>query len=327
MRYSHCRAPRRKHGGTPQQGVTVSLAGDGGTKKKYFDMMKTTIKTLVAALAAVALTGCSQEEASVDTNKHPLELLATIAKQGTRASTTLQTDKVDETVTLGVFAWDEAGQLIGANVPYIYNSGSGKWVKKDDASSSIYFPMDGTPINITVYAPYDEAVAAGSIPTTLIPKADQTLAADYLASDLIKGEKTGVGYTATAVDVTMQHKMAKVTVTLKAGGGVTNADIEGAELVIGGIKATLQTGATSASVIVKPNQTFAAGTELISIDLSSGAMFTHTLTQDLTPAAGTEYVYKFSLTGTELKLEGTSVTDWTQADHGDNNSTMMPGDE
>ena len=57
-------------------------------------MMKTTIKTLVAAVAAVALTGCSQEEASVDTNKHPLELLATIAKQGTRASTTLQTDKV-----------------------------------------------------------------------------------------------------------------------------------------------------------------------------------------------------------------------------------------
>ena len=187
--------------------------------------------------------------------------------------------------------------------------------------------MDGTTINITVYAPYDEAVAAGSIPTTLIPKADQTLAADYLASDLIKGEKTGVGYTATAVDVTMQHLMSKITVMLTAGGGVTDADIEGAELVIGGIKATLPTGETSASVIVKPNQTFAAGTELISIDLSSGAMFTHTLTQDLTPAAGTEYVYKFSLTGTELKLEGTSVTDWTQADHGDDNSTMMPGDE
>ncbi len=290
--------------------------------------MKTTIKTLVAAVAAVALTGCSQEEASVDTNKHPLELLATIAKQGTRASTTLQTDKVDESVTLGVFATDASGTTIGANVPYIYNSGSGKWVKKDDASSSIYFPMDGSPIDITVYAPYDELITnADYIPTTLTPKADQTQDADYLASDLIKVTKTNVSYTDAAVDVSMHHLMAKVTVTLTAGGGVTNADIEGAELMIGGIKATLPTGETSASVIVKPNQTFAAATELISIDLSSGALFSHTLTQDLTPAAGTEYVYKFSLTGTELKLEGTSVTDWTQADHGDNHSMMLPGDE
>ena len=290
--------------------------------------MKTTIKTLVAAVAAVALTGCSQEEASVDTNKHPLELLATIAKQGTRASTTLQTDKVDESVTLGVFATDASGTTIGANVPYIYNSGSGKWVKKDDASSSIYFPMDGSPIDITVYAPYDEQITtADAILTSFTPKADQTLAANYLASDLIKGTKTNVGYTDAAVDVSMHHLMAKVTVTLTAGGGVTNADIEGAELMIGGIKATLPTGETSASVIVKPNQTFAAATELISIDLSSGALFSHTLTQDLTPAAGTEYVYKFSLTGTELKLEGTSVTDWTQADHGDNHSMMLPGDE
>ena len=291
-------------------------------------MMKTTIKTLVAAVAAVALTGCSQEEASVDTNKHPLELLATIAKQGTRASTTLQTDKVDESVTLGVFATDASGTTIGANVPYIYNSGSGKWVKKDDASSSIYFPMDGSPIDITVYAPYDELITnADYIPTTLTPKADQTQDADYLASDLIKVTKTNVSYTDAAGDVSMHHLMAKVTVTLTAGGGVTNADIEGAELMIGGIKATLPTGETSASVIVKPNQTFAAATELISIDLSSGALFSHTLTQDLTPAAGTEYVYKFSLTGTELKLEGTSVTDWTQADHGDNHSMMLPGDE
>ena len=290
--------------------------------------MKTTIKTLVAAVAAVALTGCSQEEASVDTNKHPLELLATIAKQGTRASTTLQTDKVDESVTLGVFATDASGTTIGANVPYIHNSGSGKWVKKDDASSSIYFPMDGSPIDITVYAPYDELITnADYIPTTLTPKADQTQDADYLASDLIKVTKTNVSYTDAAVDVSMHHLMAKVTVTLTAGGGVTNADIEGAELMIGGIKATLPTGETSASVIVKPNQTFAAATELISIDLSSGALFSHTLTQDLTPAAGTEYVYKFSLTGTELKLEGTSVTDWTQADHGDNHSMMLPGDE
>ena len=291
-------------------------------------MMKTTIKTLVAALAAVALTGCSQEEASVDTNKHPLELLATIAKQGTRASTTLQTDKVDETVTLGVFATDASGNPIGANVPYIYNSGSGKWVKKDDAPSSIYFPMDGTSINITVYAPYDEQITtADAIPTTLTPKADQTQNADYLASDLLSGTKSDVKYTDTDVTVQLAHLMSKITVMLTAGGGVTDADIEGAKLVIGGIKATLPTGETSASVIVKPNQAFAAATEFISIYLSSGAMFTHTLTQDLTPAAGTEYVYKFSLTGTELKLEGTSVTDWTQGDPGDDNSTMMPGDE
>lgn len=289
-------------------------------------MMKTTIKTLVAALAAVALTGCSQEEASVDTNKHPLELLATIAKQGTRASTTLQTDKVDETVTLGVFATDASGNPIGANVPYIYNSGSSKWVKKDDAPSSIYFPMDGSPIDITVYAPYDEQITtADAIPTTLTPKADQTQNADYLASDLIKGEKKDVDYTATAVDVPMQHLMAKVTVTLKAGANVTNADLDNATVTIGGVKTRMPEGEHTASVILKPGVTVAADAQFISIVLASKAEFSLSLPQTI--EQGNEYKYSFILNGTELKLEQTSVTDWTSEDPGDSNSTMMPGDE
>lgn len=278
-------------------------------------------------MAAALLAGCSQEETPGDSGKRPLELQAIIASDGSRASTTLQTDKVDASVTLGVFAYDAQSQVIATNVPYTYDSQSGKWKA---SSGSVFFPMDGSSITVTAYAPYDSNITSdAAIPTsaTFTPKADQSSDADYLASDLLLGAKDNVKYSDTDVTVQLSHLMSKITVVLTAGGGVTDADIEGAKLEIGGIKATLQTGATSASVIVKPNQTFAAATELISIELSSGALFSHTLTQDLTPNTGTEYVYKFSLTGTELNFEGTSVTDWTQADPGDNNSVMLPGDE
>lgn len=277
--------------------------------------------------ASLLLAACSQEEAPSGIGRHPLELQAVIAADGSRATSTLQTTTVDHSVTLGVFVQDAQSNMIANNVSYLYDSQSGKWKA---SNGSVFFPMDGSNIQVTAYAPYDSNISSVSdIPTsaTFTPKPDQSSDADYLASDLLLGANDNVKYSDTDVTVQLSHLMSKITVMLTAGGGVTDADIQGAKLVIGGIKATLQTGATSASVIVKPNQAFAAGIELISIDLSSGAMFTHTLTQDLTPAEGTEYIYKFSLTGTELKLEGTSVTDWTQGDPGDDNSTMMPGDE
>ena len=276
---------------------------------------------LAVTIAAVLLSGCSQEETPGDSGKHPLVLQATIAAQDSRASTTLQTDKVDAKVTLGVFATDAGGNVVGKNVPYSYDSETGQWKA---SGSAIYFPMDGKSINIEVYAPYDASIT--TIPAVLTPKSDQSSDADYLASDLLGGSLNNVGYNATAVDVTLQHLMAKVTVIITAGGGVTNADIEGAKLEIGGIKATLPTGETSASVIVKPGQTVAAGTEFFTIELAS-MLCSYVLPGDLSLDKGKEYIYRFTITGTELEFDSMSVTDWSAGTTGEDNSIMLPGDE
>ena len=74
---------------------------------------------LAVTIAAVLLSGCSQEETPGDSGKHQLVLQATIAAQDSRASTTLQTDKVDAKVMLGVFATDAGGNVVVCGTPEV----------------------------------------------------------------------------------------------------------------------------------------------------------------------------------------------------------------
>lgn len=287
-------------------------------------MKKTTLIT--AVMATMLLASCSSEmptaeQPQANTERHPIELTASIETPASRATTDLQSTTVDKSVTLGVFVSKVGGEEpIASNVKYTFDSNSSpqSW-KVAEGQSPVYFPTDGSPINITIYAPYKDGISdVSNIPTasSFVVKNNQTSDADYLDSDLIKGSKKDVRYTGTPVDITMQHLLSKVTVTLVPGNSLTIEELKGATMTIGSVSTTLPSDlaadASSASqaVILSPS-TIASGNEFISITLSSGTYFPYVLPSDLTLEAGKQYTYSFTLKATGISLNTDSVTDWT----------------
>lgn len=278
---------------------------------------------ITAAMAVTWFASCSSDETAMlpdTTGHHAIELTASIEPQTTRAAADLQSTTVDQSVTLGVFVSKAGGsETIANNVAYTYSTSSQSW-KAASADTPVYFPTDGSAIDITVYAPYQAGIlSVNDIPTaaTFAVKTTQSNKADYLASDLITGSKQSAIYTGKPIAVTMQHLLSKVSVTLIPGDGISMDDLKGAMMKIGSVGMTvpsdLAADATSASqsAILSP-ASFASGNEFISIVLSSGAYFPYVLTSDLTLEAGKQYTYSFTLKATGISLNNASVKDWTE---------------
>ena len=53
----------------------------------------------------------------------------------------------------------------------------------------------------------------------------------------------------------------------------------------------------------------------------------YVLPGDLSLDKGKEYIYRLTITGTELEFDSMSVTDWSAGTTGEDNSIMLPGDE
>lgn len=110
-----------------------------------------------------------------------------------------------------------------------------------------YYPRNGGGVNIHAYAPYDETYDGGvSGKMTFTVKADQSLKADYLASDLLWGQpmklKEGseteyvsanpVARTKDVVEVCFSHLLSRVYVRLvnEVLSGIEKEDMKGATI-------------------------------------------------------------------------------------------------
>lgn len=288
--------------------------------------MKTRLFMSMAA-AAVILAGCNNEE--TDNWAGEIRLSSGLTTQQTRSiATGLQGDQIADGIHVGFFINEATSQspttTYPQNLDYTAN-GSGSF-----SGTAVYYPQSGTGVNIYAYAPWKDALALDGT-YVFSTKQDQSLDADYLASDLLWGQpmkQEGNGYetanpvagTKNSVSVSFKHLLSKIQVTLipDASSGLTADDFKGAKLEILSVKPdvslTLANGnisvatGTPASVIAATYDDAATPTALTAAAIVVPQTFTKdTKFMKVTLATGGELFYTLPDADGDLTLESGKV--------------------
>ena len=303
--------------------------------------MKKLFILTAAALAFVACSNDSDKATTVQNNDSVIRLITGMnATRGTNQDlqstqmasgqsawvvfTTDQNTALDATdhsewtgsvpfTTSAAYTADGAGNLSGSTVHFPYLSGTA-----------------GT-ISLKAYAPFSALPTAGTA-----VKEDQTLEADYLASDYLYGARSGIAYSdiASPILITFNHMLAKIVVNVSS----SDLTVSGAKVVFGNINSanvavdyTINTndGSVSAgtanktvvmadavgtdgkcAAIVVP-QTIAANQKLFSVIIGSDT-YQYQLSNAKTFAGGSVYTYNVSVRadGSVIILNET-INQWT----------------
>lgn len=195
--------------------------------------MKLKIKLLSMVIIAIPFTSCNKDEhQAIDNSNGELCLSSGITTQHTRASFAMDT-QIASGQTVAVYV-DKADQepttpLYANNL--ITAGGDGSFT----GGTPMYFPADKSAVNI--YAFHTNSTLADTYPATTIThtvSANQTIPANYAASDLLYAAKKEVAFSKTAVPLTFYHLLSKVEIALKVGAGTPN--LTGAKVSLGEIK-------------------------------------------------------------------------------------------
>ena len=208
---------------------------------------------IFAAIAALALTACSNDDEVKVGGDNAILLTSSLNVAETRAATNIQTSAFDAGETVDVYITENepgtnethynqpilattktGGALDLQDGPYYYpTSGNGVNIggALDLQDGPYYYPTSGNGVNI--YALYPATAATGELFTI---KEDQSTDANYKASDLMYGKPASnpVSPSANAEDIQFSHLLSKVTINLIAGANVTSLD--GAEVKLLGVK-------------------------------------------------------------------------------------------
>ena len=313
----------------------------------------------MAAIAAVTLASCSTADDEVATNPSKttdpvaVTLSNTLSKATTRAATGLQNAKIVSGVQVGVSAFltgKTASYALGTgtyayiNVPYTATDDNGTLTVGDN---KVYYPTDGSNVDIYAYAPYTSSYTVENINTSLnfSVQADQTTNVtdgSYLKSDFIWASLADQASSTTAKALIFSHELARISVTLskEEGSPITNAELESAQIDIlntflgstvnlkTGVVTLVNTGlnvavkaitakatttsALSAAAIIIP-QTVAKGKQFIKITIGSTAYVYSIPTgegaTDMTFAGGNDYKYTITVSATGIKVSS-SINNW-----------------
>ena len=182
---------------------------------------------IFAAIAALALTACSNDDEIKVGGDNAILLTSSLNVAETRAATDIQTSAFDAGETVDVYITEHNG---GNNPttypqPIEYTTGAGGALT---VGTQYYYPTSGNGVNI--YALYPATAATGELFTI---KEDQSTDANYKASDLMYGKPVAnpVSPSANAVDIQFTHLLSKVTINLKPGVNVTSLDGAKVELL------------------------------------------------------------------------------------------------
>lgn len=110
------------------------------------------------------------------------------------------------------------------NMGFTYN---GTWTP----DTPVYWLDDTTPADFYCYYPYTAGIGqVGSVPFAV--KADQSLAADYKASEFLYGQTLKVKPTEAAVVINTRHLMSCVVVKVAPGNGFTDESLAASEVSV-----------------------------------------------------------------------------------------------
>ena len=295
---------------------------------------------IFAAIAALALTACSNDDEIKVGGDNAILLTSSLDVAETRAATNIQTSAFDADETVDVYITEHNG---GNNPttypqPIEYTTGAGGALT---VGTQYYYPTSGNGVNI--YALYPATAATGELFTI---KEDQSTDANYKASDLMYGKPATnpVSPSANAVDIQFSHLLSKVTINLKPGANV--ASLNGAEVKLLGVQPSTTLTASKDGCSIAPasgdatpitvmtaTETVTSGSAII-VPQTLPEMFLQvtlggaTLTGKLDSGApeltaGNEYTYDITVNvrGGALEIEG-SITPWD--DGGTDSGTVNP---
>ena len=283
---------------------------------------KDILKSMACTAAILTTAACSTDISPVDDPRDVKIMLTANVGSTTRTTTTdLNVSHIAHgTDNVGVFIQKEgATSADGLLYNIAYSSdGSGGLTA---SNSSIYFPMDGSRVNIYACAPRISTSSPDENVTFSIAT-NQSSDADYIASDLMIGSpaKNPVAKTTSAIPLTFGHKMAKIIVdftglsedltglTLTTCDLFTSANVNIKNNTITTDESATKQPITIASIdaqktaaCVIPPQKVAAGTKLLCLDYH-GIKTYYTTPADITFESGKVYTFNMSKLTTTINL-------------------------
>lgn len=296
---------------------------------------------IFAAIAALALTACSNDDEVKVGGDNAILLTSSLNVAETRAATNIQTSAFDagETVDVYITENEPGTNETHYNQPILATTKTGGALDLQDGP--YYYPTSGNGVNI--YALYPATAATGELFTI---KEDQSTDANYKASDLMYGKPASnpVSPSANAVNIQFTHLLSKVTINLIAGANVTSLDGAKVELLgvkpsttltagINGHSITAASGTATPITVMTATETVTSGSAIIvpqtlpemflQVTLGGATLTGKLSTGEPTLVAGNAYTYDITVNmrGGALEIEG-SITPWT--DGGTNSGTVNP---
>ena len=301
----------------------------------------------LAATAALSLSfaSCSSndEESMTPATPTPISLKNDIDAY-TRAGTNVQPTQIVEGSIIGVYSFVHGATAVAntknlqesygyINIPYTAGA-TGTLT----AGEKIYYPADGTNVDIYAYAPRKtQGNNITNIANTVLDfsvYADQTADTSYVKSDLLWAQSTdpnGVAASINAQGLAFNHKLSKITVNLTGDGNITTKDLKAAIITItntirdakmnisdGNVSITTSglgeiimkpsNNEISASAIIVP-QTITKDTKFLTITIGTLDYF-FSLPNDITFDSGKAYTFNITVSATQAKFSSVKIVDW-----------------
>lgn len=295
---------------------------------------------LFGAATLIAFASCSSdsnEEYGKDlSTARQIVPVSQISEMSTRADQGLQSTSIASDVKVR-FCVTEAGNAAVSNQSLLTSDGSNGF---SESTTNLYYPVSGY-ADIYGYAPATSAeISDLAADQNFEVQADQSINANYLASDLLVGSKKSVETpadesTSSYVVVTFKHILTKLNLNIEkslnpASVRISNAktkctfNIKNGTVAATGasgsvIAATLSGSETATdgyykfSAIIVPQQ-FSANTIMLEIATTDGETYTFTPSEAVTVESATEYTYKITATSAAKQVAMTlqsEVVNWT----------------
>ena len=186
----------------------------------------------------------------------------------------------------------------------------------------------------TVNAWYPYTAGETSMPAEVVVQQDQSIEANYLASDLLSATPKTVSYDDTALE--FKHRTAKISIHLEAAVGST-ATFANSQVLLYNLSITNGNPANilcySASddgsahhALVAP-QTFAANKEFLRLILADGAVHNYVQGEPITFEAGYQYVFTITVTDTGMKVTVDEAIPWGNEVSSENGIEVIETDD
>lgn len=300
--------------------------------------MKTAHLSLSALLAlTLSLAGCSNDEnlpGGENDNRVAIRVSSNIdvtdgaSKPGTRAVN----DAWEANDAIGIFMLNGSTADTYSNIAYTTATGNGTFAPQ---GTTIYLPVDGSARDFLAYYPYQSSMSGSSYSIDLSNQTDQS-AIDFMSSEKENGTNStvkGITKSTPTVKFRFHHRLCKLSLSIKAGTGLTAADLNGLTITLGGQKTTgtfdvltsdavTATGDGNQSVTLKTAADGQASEAiLMPSDDFSGMALTFATTSsgtykwNVSSAAATKFeagkVYKFNITINKTGINVTAtIEDW-----------------
>ena len=186
----------------------------------------------------------------------------------------------------------------------------------------------------TVNAWYPYTAGETSMPAEVVVQQDQSIEANYLASDLLSATPKTVSYDDTALE--FKHRTAKISIHLEAAVGST-ATFANSQVLLYNLSTTNGNPANilcySASddgsahhALVAP-QTFAGNKEFLRLILADGAVHNYVSDASIEFEAGYQYVFTITVTDTGIKVKVGEAIPWGNEVSSENGIEVIETDD